>query len=486
MPVQSQKSTPASRQKKMRQEAAKSHLEAALKNSNTDPHALSMALHEAKSVEVQDIAPELVQQAEAAVQEAHNVSLRADAERELASAASVVSANLQTKDVNVATLSRNTQLLETALKDAQSVGVQTKQADELLAEARAEEEKRRGAIAAAAAEAAAAARPEASPVDKVPSQSQSPATVPAKPQPASPKPEVPVASLPEVPSIRPANPQMTQMKHKVAKLLQTLISGGSTAEQLRKAAEVAAAAGLENESLQAQSVAEERQLAHEEAVMALNSGDLRLIQKALKEVENAGGPAKDRQHLTQVLEMGDDRSSVTSTPPRGQPMTPAAWEVFREKEEQLVQHLREDRESQLEEFRNEVQLRIKSIEAQAATQPSKASTAPGLSLGQPAESRTEWRDPHKDVPQSAPDPTMRQFAHSTLGVQEDSSGSRQWTNPFGLDPEKTVFDPFGVPNYDYRTLLANARLRTQIHGKPFEQPDFWNLRTSKASNVMHF
>eukprot|EP00434_Breviolum_minutum_P007050 symbB.v1.2.006222.t1/scaffold340.1/size245066/8 len=249
MPVQSQKSTPASRQKKMRQEAAKSHLEAALKNSNSDPHALSMALHEAKSVEVQDIAPELVQQAEAAVQEAHNVSLRADAERELASAASVVSANLQTKDVNVATLSRNTQLLETALKDAQS-------ADELLAEARAEEEKRRGAIAAAAAEAAAAARPEASPVDKVPSQSQSPATVPAKPQPASPKQEVPVAPLPEVPSIRPANPQMTQMKHKVAKLLQTLISGGSTAEQLRKAAEVAAAAGLESESLQAQSVAE--------------------------------------------------------------------------------------------------------------------------------------------------------------------------------------------------------------------------------------
>lgn len=39
-----------------------------------------------------------------------------------------------------------------------------------------------------------------------------------------------------------------------------------------------------------------------------------------------------------------------------------------------------------------------------------------------APSRTEWRDPHKDVPQSAPDPTMRQFAHSTLGVQEDSSG----------------------------------------------------------------
>ena len=36
------------------------------------------------------------------------------------------------QDVNVATLSRNTQLLETALKDAQSVGVQTKQALQTL------------------------------------------------------------------------------------------------------------------------------------------------------------------------------------------------------------------------------------------------------------------------------------------------------------------------------------------------------------------
>ena len=32
---------------------------------------------------------------------------------------------------------------------------------------------------------------------------------------------------------------------------------------------------------------------------------------------------------------GDDRSSVTSVLPRGQPLTPAAWEAFREREESL-------------------------------------------------------------------------------------------------------------------------------------------------------
>ena len=43
--------------------------------------------------------------------------------------------------------------------------------------------------------------------------------------------------------------------------------------------------------------------------------------------------ARERKNMLSLGAQGDDRSSVTSTPPRGQPMTPAAWEVFREKEE---------------------------------------------------------------------------------------------------------------------------------------------------------
>lgn len=461
MTMVSVKSTPASRKKKMRQDAAKTQLQDALRNSVNDPHALSVALHEAKSNHVEEIAPELIQQAEAAVQEAHNVSLRADAERELQSVMQTLSGNLKSKELDMATLSRNTQLLETALKDAKELGLQTPQADDLLLQAHAEEEKRRGKAAEESP-----VRPDASPTARI----EEPASPAAAPPPAP--------TLPPVmqQAATPVNAEMIQMKDKVSRLLQTLIAGGSSAEPLRKAAEVAAAAGLEDESLQARSVAEERQLAHEEAARALNSGDLNLIQKAMKQVNSAGGPAKDRQHLAHVLEMGDDRSSVTSVLPRGQPLTPAAWEAFREREEQLLQHLKEDRENQLDEFRTEAEKIHAALQA-AQTAQARIVREPARSLpGTEADSRSGFREAAENAPFSAPD-----------RLQEAQSGFQPgWTNPFGLDPAKEVFDPFGVPAYDYRTLLTNAQLRTQMHGKPFEHPDFWNVRGSKASNVMHF
>lgn len=450
--VQSVKSTPASRKKKIRQDAAKTQLQDALRNSVNDPHALSVALHEAKSIHVEEVAPELIQQAEAAVQEAHNVSLRADAQRELQSVMQSVSGNLNSKELDMSTLSRNTQRLEIALNDAKELGLQTPQADDLLLQARAEEEKRRGEVAEESA-----VRPEVSPTAALESDvSRSHAPASPAPAPPSPVPAAPTLPVMQVSSTQAAVPVNAQMKDKVSRLLQTLIAGGSGAEPLRKAAEVAAAAGLEDESLQARSVAEERQLAHEEAVNC------------------AGGPAKDRQHLAQILEMGDDRSSVTSVLPRGQPLTPAAWEAFREREEQLLQHLKEDRENQLDEFRTEAE-KVHAAALQAMVrEPAAAISLPG---GSQADSRSRFReDGEATAPlRSAPD-----------RLEAPSGFESGWTNPFGLDPAKEVFDPFGVPAYDYRTLLANAQLRTQMHGKPFEHPDFWNVRGSKASNVMHF
>lgn len=352
----------------------------------------------------------------------------------------------------MSTLSRNTQRLEIALNDAKELGLQTPQADDLLLQARAEEEKRRGEVAEESA-----VRPEVSPTAALESDvSRSHAPASPAPAPPSPVPAAPTLPVMQVSSTQAAVPVNAQMKDKVSRLLQTLIAGGSGAEPLRKAAEVAAAAGLEDESLQARSVAEERQLAHEEAVNC------------------AGGPAKDRQHLAQILEMGDDRSSVTSVLPRGQPLTPAAWEAFREREEQLLQHLKEDRENQLDEFRTEAE-KVHAAALQAMVrEPAAAISLPG---GSQADSRSRFReDGEATAPlRSAPD-----------RLEAPSGFESGWTNPFGLDPAKEVFDPFGVPAYDYRTLLANAQLRTQMHGKPFEHPDFWNVRGSKASNVMHF
>eukprot|EP00435_Cladocopium_sp_Y103_P044616 s1807_g12.t1 len=223
----------------------------------------------------------------------------------------------------------------------------------------------------------------------------------------------------------------------------------------------------------------ERQLAHEEAARALNSGDLNLIQKAMKQVNFAGGPAKDRQHLAQILEMGDDRSSVTSVLPRGQPLTPAAWEAFREREEQLLQHLKEDRENQLGEFRTEAEkIHAAALQAAQTAQARTVRDEPARSLPGGLREAVDEIQFREDASAKAP------FRSAPDRLQDEAQSGFQpgWTNPFGLDPAKEVFDPFGVPAYDYRTLLTNAQLRTQMHGKPFEHPDFWNVRGSKASN----
>ncbi|CAK9061281.1 unnamed protein product [Durusdinium trenchii] len=130
LPLDKSKSTPSSRKKLLNQDgrAAKWRLQDALKMSKQDPHMLSSALHDAKDNNLEQTAPELVRQAEDALQEAQMASQRSAAERELDTAVATLSADLNTKDVDTGRLSQHTQLLQRAIEDATAAGLQTSQA----------------------------------------------------------------------------------------------------------------------------------------------------------------------------------------------------------------------------------------------------------------------------------------------------------------------------------------------------------------------
>ncbi|CAK9061035.1 Putative oxidoreductase [Durusdinium trenchii] len=246
------------------------------------------------------------------------------------------------------------------------------------------------------------------------------------------------------------------MKDKVGKLLQTLLVGGSTSEQLRKAVEVAKVAGLDPERCEhALQVAEERSLAHREAAAALSSGDGAAMRHALFHLESAGGPAADRRQILQVLEM----AGKGSVPSSCQLRSAADRESFKAKEEQLLQHLKEAREQDLEDFRAAVS------------------------------AWTQSRARIYAAPDPEPDARSGMATEPTTKVDEPPAFQHGWTNPFGLDPTREVFNPFPPP-VEYGTLLTNAHHRAKLQGQAFEHPDFW--RSSKgqtgrmAPTAMHF
>lgn len=77
------------------EEAAKWKLQDAVRMSASDPHVLSAALHEAKENDVNDVAPELMKQAEDTLKQAHESGRRLEVEQELERAMTAVSTDLK-------------------------------------------------------------------------------------------------------------------------------------------------------------------------------------------------------------------------------------------------------------------------------------------------------------------------------------------------------------------------------------------------------
>ncbi|CAJ1433041.1 unnamed protein product [Effrenium voratum] len=431
------KSSPASQRIRTEQESAKKELQRTLQHASEDPHLLSSALHEAKMIGLQEVEPELVQQAEAALQKAHQSSLQSEAFQALQQAARKVSADLRDLAVDeeaAGSLREDAAQLQQALQEAKDLQLSdsTQEAEILLQKARTEEartSKRSEPQASASPQAAVIEVPRAAEVEPVPT---------LKPEP----------QLGEKPTVQADS----FMQEKVRKLLQTLMAGGSNGEQLRKAAEVAAAIGLDLESQNARQAAETRSRAHDEAVAALGSGDLHRIRQAKAMVELAGGPSADLRQLAQVLQMQVPGSSG-SVPGSRRILRAEEKEAFREREEHLVQQLRHARERQLEEFR-----------AQLPTSGEVQRVPASKTALQPSEKLQE------EAPAEA---------------HGEAERRGHWTNPAGMDPAE-AFNPFGLPT-DYRTLLANAQHRTKWSPRQFEDPKYWHPRgQAPVSDVMHF
>eukprot|EP00913_Durusdinium_trenchii_P034097 g31915.t1 len=396
----------------------------------------------------------------------------------------------QRQDVDTGRLSQHTQLLQRAIEDATAAGLQTSQADELLRQAKdAQNSLRRFPPTATLPEQArdAPAQPFPSPSSAFGAEAkETDAHWQAFPAPSPQRQASPVAEAKETdarwqafPAPSPASRQTSpvtevapaasiQMKDKVGKLLQTLLVGGSTSEQLRKAVEVAKVAGLDPERCEhALQVAEmlglqadasllelagkrrfevqkvmcrERSLAHREAAAALSSGDGAAMRHALFHLESAGGPAADRRQILQVLEM----AGKGSVPSSCQLRSAADRESFKAKEEQLLQHLKEAREQDLEDFRAAVS------------------------------AWTQSRARIYAAPDPEPDARSGMATEPTTKVDEPPAFQHGWTNPFGLDPTREVFNPFPPP-VEYGTLLTNAHHRAKLQGQAFEHPDFWRM-----------
>ncbi|CAJ1368692.1 unnamed protein product [Effrenium voratum] len=431
------KSSPASQRIRTEQESAKKELQRTLQHASEDPHLLSSALHEAKMIGLQEVEPELVQQAEAALQKAHQSSLQSEAFQALQQAARKVSADLRDLAVDeeaAGSLREDAAQLQQALQEAKDLQLSdsTQEAEILLQKARTEE-----ARTSKRSEPQASASPQAA-VIEVPRAAEVEPVLILKPEP----------QLGEKPTVQADS----FMQEKVRKLLQTLMAGGSNGEQLRKAAEVAAAIGLDLESQNARQAAETRSRAHDEAVAALGSGDLHRIRQAKAMVELAGGPSADLRQLAHILQMQVPGSSG-SVPGSRRILRAEEKEAFREREEHLVQQLRHARERQLEEFR-----------AQLPTSGEVQRVPASKTALQPSEKLQE------EAPAEA---------------HGEAERRGHWTNPAGMDPAE-AFNPFGLPT-DYRTLLANAQHRTKWSPRQFEDPKYWHPRgQAPVSDVMHF
>eukprot|EP00439_Symbiodinium_sp_Y106_P075233 s492_g14.t2 len=449
----------------------------ALMQSIPDMHFLATAVHGAKSCGLDEAEPDLVQQAERTLEKAQRETSLAELRESLGSATSAVSARLSAQDPAPEDVTKLRSVLGEARASASFSDAELVQAEQTLFKASQLQQ----------ATLQQAASPAASPK---PSQASSPARVPVMPAAATPM------SSPASPASPTPPAEQMAMKDKVSKLLQTLLAGGSAPESLRKAAEVAAAAGLAPEiCAYARSAAERRSIAHEKAVAALASANLDAIRQAKIDVELAGGPNSDLRQLTQVLDM--QRGPVPATAPATASGFHSQVDVeeLRQREEQLLQRLRQARGRHLDELRRESsppstrQVGFSGFSAPALAQyqpdlrkiqqPRRLAETP-LEEAQARARREMQTEPDiRKVPR--PTTNIRDMASRPLAPQSDGAladsihgdHGERWLNPFGIDPVKQAFDPMGLPPSDYKSMLTNARRLMQAPGRPFESPSFW-------------
>ncbi|CAE8612572.1 unnamed protein product [Polarella glacialis] len=142
------------------------------------------------------------------------------------------------------------------------------------------------------------------------------------------------------------------------KHLQKALQSGAGFDELQAAVDAAGEAGVDEETCQlAQKVSSNRRRAHDHAMCALMSGDMRELQEAQKLLESAGGPAAELSRVRAAL--ARPAAEVTQVPQfRGPPLASRGAELDEQPrrrealvdEEQLLQRLREARQRERQEL----------------------------------------------------------------------------------------------------------------------------------------
>eukprot|EP00931_Biecheleriopsis_adriatica_P118571 TRINITY_DN9393_c0_g2_i2.p1 TRINITY_DN9393_c0_g2~~TRINITY_DN9393_c0_g2_i2.p1 ORF type:complete len:790 (+),score=198.30 TRINITY_DN9393_c0_g2_i2:263-2371(+) len=324
---------------------------------------------------------------------------------------------------------------------------------------------------------------------------------------------------------------LTDRRSQGAKILHAALENGANAEQLELAVDLAQAAGVDIDScILARKVMQNRRSAHDSVDEALKSRDLEQIRKVKQLVESAGGPATDLERLRRVLEPGVTGEVLRTTSLASEPggLSDSELAAFKQREEQLLQRLRQARERQLskiEQLQPQQPRMQQPVLQEAWSEPKmdwfeqeKARTYEYEIKRQQqqqlqneewqkhnqlqAEEDARWKDAYRNARERVDQ--VRSYLNSFTTAQGISAhpgaGNHlaKTTNPFGAaqtpsatmpfqsDTVKQAFNPFHQPEYDHRSMISNAAWRTQLEpARKYEDPNFWRLN-KQVPEIMHF